>query len=347
MEKFNNTLDPEEQSEKIEINSRYKPVLFNCFKKWFRLGIVAATLYAGYEYKKDYNEKEKEYTNHIENTFDIDSQKNIEQLKSQIGVIFGDMADKIILAIENGDRNAFFQQEKEKRPLKISGLKVQEGSVAENLLRFRLPEEYRVFPSGWVNGSIDEIRLIKGKRETALKEKVGAASGSFNQDEFFGNVSGRFIVLYFNDSSSSSIALNSESEVIHISARVIDHELAHANDWHFSTRLNLKDRYSLLVECVERCQSEDFYSPDEENKYHELFNTKDSLGLFQSVSEYWAVVCEEYFGNPKEFKQKHQKDFELVDKYIRIIDPKFNIFDENRGAFDPHTGKIREIYLPK
>jgi hypothetical protein len=345
MEKFNNTLDPEEQSEKIEGDSRYKPVLFNCFKKWFRLGIVATTLYTGYEYKKNYDEKENAYRNHIENTFNIDDQKNIEHLKSQIGVIFGDMADKIISAIENGDRNAFFQQTKERQPLKISGLKVKAGSIAENLLKFRLPEEYKVFPSGWVNGSIDEIRLVKSKIETALEEKVGAASGSFSQDEFFGNVFGRIILLYFNDSPSSSIALDNEDEVTHITARVIDHELAHANDWRFSTRLNLEDRYRLLVECVERCQSEDHYSPDE--KYHELFDTKDSLGLFQSVSEYWAEICEEYFGNPKKFKQKYPKDFELVDKYVRIIDPQFNIFDENRGAFDPHTGKIREIYLPR
>ncbi|MFA5841032.1 MAG: hypothetical protein WC847_02045 [Candidatus Paceibacterota bacterium] len=306
--------DPQKQAENIFGKSLV------CFKKIGKVGLAAGALFVAGEAVKSVN-KDIEYNRHITSSFNPEQLKQKETNETEIKKIFGYGA---VSQINEGDQNAYFQNKEEKKDPELKGFEGKNFSVEPKYL---FTEKYGAYPKGWISGQIKQIKFISSIKETSRgHSKLGGFQG--------GNV-----YLYTNPELSGG--------TIPVDNTTIAHEFAHANDWDSDINLNILERQTQLLEVHKRLMAPDAFGKDDINSDYlpHLNGTRD--GLLRAAHEYWAEICAEYFTNPESFLKDHPNDFKLVDSFVKKKDPAFDIFSKNRGAFDPHTGQVRDIYKDK
>lgn len=306
--------DPQKEAEKFF--SKY----LKCFKTMGKVGLAAGALFVAGEVVKS-AKNDIEYNRHIASTFNPEQLKLKETNETEIKKIFGYGA---VNQINEGDQNAYFQNMEEKIEPDLKGFEGKNFSVEPKYL---FTEKYGAYPKGWISGQIKQIKFIDSIKESS---RGNSELGGFQK----GN-----IYLYVNPELSGN--------KIPVDNTTVAHEFAHANDWDSDISLNILERQTELLEVYKRLMAPDAF--DRDNKHSDysphLNGTKD--GLLRAAHEYWAEICAEYFTNPKSFLRDHPNDFKLVDSIVKKKDPAFDIFNKNRGAFDPHTGQVRDIYKDK
>jgi hypothetical protein len=111
----------------------------------------------------------------------------------------------------------------------------------------------------------------------------------------------------------------------------IFHEISHCNDWYKDQEMNPKERLDLVKSIIERLKSDDRFMSDyveniENNNPYEEMDIK--------TQEYFAEIGEAYFMSPKELKESHPKDFEIIDSIVKKHDSDFNVFDFNEKLLE-------------
>ncbi len=102
------------------------------------------------------------------------------------------------------------------------------------------------------------------------------------------------------------------------------HEFGHAYDWVSDGKLTDSERVDFLFAAVERVQAPDRWKSAYVESI-EFIDPKEQLS--HRVTEYWAEIVNQYITNPKALAQK---DFILVDKYVKLADPDFDPFERQK-----------------
>src|SRR3989344_3922063 len=270
--------------------------------------------------------EDKEWREHVSSTLDTDSQRKKGMYESQIREFFGEEA---LREIEDGDKSAYFEKKNKQqhKPPALEGF-LEHGTTNEHVYLF--DEKYGFYPRGWVNGEVEDVEYVD---DIGGKLKAGSRKGGeFRRKGILGSK----IFLY----RTTPKAGDGGNEHF-VSNEAVFHELGHANDWESDQDLNIIERQDLLLKVLNRMNETDAY--DTNDHYHKSYLDGTKRGSYRAVKEYWADICAEYFCNPEGFQKSHPKDFELVDAQAKKNDATFNVLDfENRGAFDPHTGELKE-----
>lgn len=304
--------DPQKQAEKIFGKS------LKCFKKIGKVGLAAGALFVAGEAVKSVK-NDIDHNRYIESTFNKEQLKQKEANEKEIEKIFGFEAP---FRINSGDTKAFARRKEDRKDPEISGFA---GKNFPDNTKYFLTEKYGVYPKGWINSGISQINFVDSVK-------------SFSENEnMLGKFRGGSVYFYIN----KDIAM--EKNTMPIDSTTIYHEIAHANDWGSDTDLNILERQSQLLEVHQRLIAPDAFK----SSYYSSYLDGSKSGLFKAATEYWAEICAEYFMHPEIFLKDHPNDFKLVDSFVKKKDPTFNIFNKNRGAFDPQTGELRDIYKDK
>lgn len=299
-----------------------------CFKKWGTMGVAVGALLVAAKFEKQLAGQDQEWRDHVSSSLTETEKEKMQVFESQIREFFGDDA---LHEIENGDRAAFFERkENERKSPEISGF-MERGWV--NMHTYVFTEGFKVYPKGWVNGEVGSVQYVDTVEDLADSER--RIMGEFGHGRF----SSKPVMHLYRNSPQAN-----DDSVCPVQSFVVMHEFGHANDWECDMDLSIVERQDLLLRVHERVISDDTYHR-ENDQYHETFMDGSQEGLYRAVKEYWADICAEYFSNPAQFQEEHPKDFDLVNEQATKNDPTFNVFDENRGAFDPTTGKLRQIYV--
>lgn len=303
-----------------------------CFKKWGTMGITIGSLLLAGKFVSDLEDKDSEWLAHVNTSLSEGDIQNKKIYESKINEIFG---KEVLVRIEDGDRRSYFEKkEQERKTPEISGF-MENGM--NNIHKYAFDEKYNFYPHGWVDGEVGKI-IYEDSLKGMEAHKDHILGGEFVHKPFASKPS----ILFYKSSSSK----NTEANFKTVKTSTIAHELGHANDWESDMDLNLLERQELLLKVYERLTSTNTYHRDAD-EYHETFMDGTKDGTLKAVSEYWADICAEYFTSPESFQKKYPDDFNLVDNQVKKNDPTFDIFNNNRGAFDPQTGKIREVYQKK
>jgi len=284
-----------------------------CFKKWSGLGVTIISVYVGGEKLIKSENEMNSYKESVVFGLNGEDLKLKEDQERKIETFFGAEA---VSSIFSGDMQAYFEKQKDERTSpRIQGFD-------DKFARYAITEDFLLYPKGWINGEVGVIEFIN--------EFNGRRAGDISH--FFDSL----IIRIHRD--------NQDKEYDHlrtpIQKGVIEHGLAHANDWETDMDLSILERQQLLLSVYSRMTSPDAYKSD----YYSSFNDGTKEGLYRSAKEYWAEICSEYFQNPQNFLDKYPNDFVLVDTYTKKNDPKFDIFNKDRGAFDTQTGKLKEVW---
>ncbi len=301
-----------------------------CFKRWGNLGIVVGGVFAAGEVIREQNAKQGEYDAYINSSLSAEQMHMKSAAEAQIQSIFGEYA---VVAIHAGDIEAYFERKQNMRvEPEVSGFS-ENGWT--NYHKYVLTEKYRVYPKGWLAGEVAQIKFNNSLE--SMGENI-IRGGQFSQSFFSSPV----INIYRSYSKTDSV-----DQVAPISEIAISHELGHANDWRTDMDLNILERQELLLKVHERLTAPDSWHRGGDDHYHETFVDGSKDGLYKAAQEYWAEICAAYFEDPKDLLEHHPKDFELVDTYAKKNDSTFDVFSEDRGAFDTTTGRLKEVWKDK
>jgi hypothetical protein len=140
----------------------------------------------------------------------------------------------------------------------------------------------------WLLGSVDKIIYVDEEENRKTYGVAGAAAGR-GLDGSIQKSTKQFIYIY---KSSNDIK------------ELLAHELAHHNDWYGSHNLTLAERLEFLRNVIENHKREDAPRYDyvervtvEEGKANDLPESKIKVA---QITEYWAMLCENYFTNSAE-----------------------------------------------
>ena len=104
------------------------------------------------------------------------------------------------------------------------------------------------------------------------------------------------------------------------------HELIHSNDWIRDAEMSSLERLEMLDEVVDRLKSEDRFR----SSYVESIENPDKKEeLYIKATEYLAEIGKAYFMDPDMLKKGFTKDFNIIDKLIKIHDSEFDVFESN------------------
>jgi hypothetical protein len=125
--------------------------------------------------------------------------------------------------------------------------------------------------------------------------------------------------------------------------RIMDHELAHSEDWTLKNGTSFKYRVQMLKRILDRVKSDDRYK----SEYVEsIKDTNKEAELYRKCMEYWAEIFQayisgndtlqisdkikssklaEYFLNYNKSKQLSKEDYDIVHDYIMVTDPEFDL----------------------
>ncbi len=245
------------------------------------------------------------YPKFILQTFDtlVDAEKSGED-------IFNDPKYTDILKIAISEYNDAWNRtelrsrgEKSESPLVFEGFEKRKD-VNIDELRAYLEEKYM---KSWLLGSVDKIIYVDEEENRKTYGVAGAAAGR-GLDGSIQKSTKQFIYIY---KSSNDIK------------ELLAHELAHHNDWYGSHNLTLAERLEFLRNVIENHKREDTPRYDyvervtvEEGKANDLPESEIKVA---QITEYWAMLCENYFTNSAEFYLKSPESHSLVSRwYLRI-----------------------------
>ncbi len=341
-EKTKEEINAEEQTGGIEISESQgereitPESLFGkslrCFKRWGTLGVAVGAFLITQRMEKHFEGQDREWRDHVAATFKDGDSEKMKIYESQIREFFGETA---IRDIEYGDKLSYLKKEKgeERKPPELEGFL---GRGWTNTHKYTFTEKYKYYPRGWINGEVGKVEYVDSLKKIGSEGRL--KGGQFGRGGLFTPEPVMYLYRHWEKIG--------DDEYCPVKSETVAHELGHANDWENDMDLNLLERQELLIGVYKRLQSENSYHRSD-GGYHEDFLDGTVEGSYRAAREYWADICSEYFSDPQSFRDKFPEDFELVNIYVLKNDPSFDVFDENRGAFDRTTGKLKEFWKGK
>lgn len=176
-----------------------------------------------------------------------------------------------------------------------------------------LREVLETFPQTWIHGEIGSIRqtdeIDKVSKSYGIEGYTFASCSDLNEPKI------RAAITFYRQSQ--------ESDAFHVIS-VLGHEIAHTNDWDSDNEATLEERTNLLLAIAGRLEADDRYM----SSYVESIKNDDKqLEKFRKAKEYWAEICEAYFGDPDSL---HYEDFRVVDEYVKRGDPNFAVEESTK-----------------
>ncbi len=277
---------------------------------WAMVSIAGITAIKGFKEERAYkNYKEKVSRGRL-----TDYQTLKEEIINKLG-------EKGIRGLETGDSSAFSERNSEGKAPAVDNF--EKIGLDSKLMRQIWSEENGMYPKNWINGEIESVLYsnnLVGMEHYGKKFK-GVKSGDYTPK------------------LGSFISVNaSEEEVTHLSkldlAEGLDfkfgHEVGHNNDWETNKDLDIVERMQLLKEVLDRMESKKpFLSAqaelfNEQDYYQKIENSDRNKMKYLQAKEYWAEICEHYFGMPEWMQEQYPKDYLLVEKYVKKTDPSYN-----------------------
>lgn len=234
-----------------------------------------------------------------------------------------ELSKKLEYLKENFSGNIFPQLQKSveankesiSKPIKIKGFE-KIGLRNEDLQKL-WSEKY--YPKGWLE---DEISDVEYKNEKFTEKKMDYGrnkesqyAGTQRQDE-----KGKSKITFYASNPEDYGSMKSFIETLdwHFS-----HESSHANDWEGESQMDFKNRVNFLYEVSQNCFREGTFR-DVLGYVDSIKNKDKNKENYYKVREYWGTCCEDYFTFPEILKQDNPREFEMVDKYVKMEDPNYN-----------------------
>lgn len=235
--------------------------------------------------------------------------------------IISKLGEKGIRGLEVGDSNAFSERNSEGKAPAVDNF--EEIGFNSEVMRKMWSEEEGAYPKHWINGEIKSIFYSNNPVEMEYYGK-----------KFRGEKAGAYTPKF-----GSFIAVNAdEEEMRHLSkldlAKSLDfkfgHEVGHNNDWETNKDLNIIERMELLKEILDRMESDKPFRSawaelfNEQDYYQKIENSDKNKMKYLQAKEYWAEICEHYFGVPEWMREQYPEDYLLVEEYVKKTDPSYN-----------------------
>jgi len=277
---------------------------------------------------------------HVVNALSAEEFEEYTNIKDSLKNQFG---EPMIAALVTSDRMAVEKPESEKTTPVFEGFENESalGEMANIYFYpdFAFTESFGMYPEGWLNGEISKV-IIKDGNE-ARQDGGNVVSGLY--------YSNNSSVIIYDASKRFADPATFPMAIFHEYMRhTFAHEAGHANDWESKNDLTLLERAQFLQRVTERMMSKDAYSDKSLAgglDYWRSFDDDSGEGARSMAKEYWAEICAAYFTEAERFKEQYPEDFALVQEMITRTDNDFDIFDPERGAFDPKTGLPRDKWL--
>lgn len=193
--------------------------------------------------------------------------------------------------------------EKGEAPLKFEGFEKKPEVNLDELKSF-LEQKYG---KAWLTGTVDKIVYVDEVENAGTFRVAGTASGR-SLSGSIQKTTDQFINIYKSSDDVKTI---------------IAHELAHHNDWLSSHNLTIPERLEFLRNVIENHKREDAPRYDyvervtvEEGKHDGL--SENDIKVAQ-ITEYWAMITEDFFTNPNNLARVSPESYALVKKWYDTI----------------------------
>jgi len=122
--------------------------------------------------------------------------------------------------------------------------------------------------------------------------------------------------------SSSTEGLSDFKEIADTYDATFAHEWGHKNDWFGQENLSTVERLEFFAEVSRAFDREGAVL---KNGYVNRINNPDKkLEKFYKVVEWWAELTQAYMMFPENFEKGCPEEFQLVDKWVKKLDPNFD-----------------------
>lgn len=264
--------------------------------------------------------KSVEYDKYVETQGAIEN-KVFDEIVKELGEKIGNN----VRAIELGSQKSFDRRNDMRETPKFDG--VEEAGFSPEVVE-GLFEDGRFYPKNLLDGQVSGVTFYKGAGPSARGEGIqdNAAASVNSIDE---------IDIYVPKLKDG---FTSRDQYVNLMT-VMEHEIAHLNDWETNLDLCRIDRALLLKKVLERLGSPDRLAGSDELRtfdYEKVEMDDEKNEAYRQAKEYWATIVQFYFDFPAWFKDKHPSDFQLVEDYlINKKDSNFNPIKANqeRKAF--------------
>lgn len=234
-------------------------------------------------------------------------------LVENLEFVSGEFSRYIISYLEEGCRVAKKWKQSGKHELNIFGFEYL--SVSNEKLAILWSEKY--YPKHWIEGNVRSINYFK----TVSRDKV------YGKDFYYSGRTEDFkhLVNFFaSPDSGSEVQKKKTEEATKTNLDwTFSHELGHNNDWVNATYLSPRERIELLAE-VARAYSHPQSFKSVMGYVDSIENEDKFKQKYYRTREWWGTVCEWYFTFPDLLRQRSEKDFRLVDKWVRKRDPQYD-----------------------
>jgi hypothetical protein len=237
----------------------------------------------------------------------MELQKKIDYLKNQFG-------KRIVFQLEWGAEN-----NKEVKPKTIKVKNFDKIGLPNEKLKDLWSEKY--YPKGWIDEEISEAKYSdkehKMEKNYGIDAEASARSGSSPLEDKS--------KIIFQKMSTPGTKTPGTQDEWNVFIQNLDwhfsHEIGHANDWEHEGRTDFKHRVEFLYEVSNSCFTEGAYR----DEYIDFIKNKDkNKENYYKTAEYWATICDHYFTVPGMFRALNPREFEMVDKYVKMEDPNYN-----------------------
>jgi len=218
----------------------------------------------------------------------------------------------------------------------INGFNKLHSKLDDSMLKRIWSEKY--YPKDWINERVKEIKYVESEDsipvvpdEYGLDPKKWKAAAQFSPQPI---EKGK--ITFFRPAGSLSEDASARQIVAALDC-CFSHELGHANDW-IEEDLNFKQRVEFFYDVSRQCFEQGRLTT---NYVEAIRNENPQKERYYKTVEYWAEMCKIYFGVPEEFKKADPEAFALVDKYVKMEDPKYNCVEKNEQKMEA-INKIAE-----
>jgi len=178
----------------------------------------------------------------------------------------------------------------------------------------------KYYPKGWLD---DEISMVEYKGKDLEGDKW--PDYGRGKKTRYGGIAEQLkggkskIEFYFEGPKE----YDSKKDFIETLDWYFSHESSHANDWESESQMDFKNRVDFLYEVSQNCFKKDAFR-DILGYVDSIKNPDPHKERYFKVREYWGSCCEYYFTFPEALQQDHPSEFAMVDKYVKMEDPKYN-----------------------
>ncbi len=315
------------ETKKAENDVEGKKTLFKKIETTAKNAVVWSMISIGGAYIGKGALEQLDYANHKEAI----KKENLVDYNKLEQKIISEVGEKALREIGSGDAVAFFEKAEERKAPTIRNF--EKISLDSETMKKVWSEE--TYPKNWVKGAVEVVSY--DDKVTKIGEEYGnlleGAESDAQTDRH-----GFEIKIKANDDELKHLT---KSEIAKSLDFKFGHEIGHNNDWHTSRNLNLIERMELLTKVVDRMHGakpfQSFFSSisNEKDYYQKIKPNKDEGNQTLQAEEYWAQLCQYYFGAPEWMKDEFPEDFALVAEYVKKSDP----------AFSPQEASSRRIHM--